>query len=1279
MKSTLVSSVALSTLLYLSSASALRVPFERRAPRGASFTSPRASTRFSFGSAHDKEAIGNVNDIRYTANITINGHEVTVALDTGSTDLWVLVPDMGPFNDTQIPLSLLYGDGTYGVKGTIGVSPFEFGPYKIEQQAFLSATESTISALHEHGINGVFGLSFELGAASPINDKIKTLYGADATWGKSVLQNIFDANPTQPNLISLQLGRTGDLEGTGGGEFLIGEYNANYTDQVGNATKLDQYPVGGNRWTTLVDGIWVDDQELTYTYVSTVPLGPGIPANATVALLDTGDPTGLFPSAIADAIFSRIPGAVPYIENGQKMYVLPCNTTTDLEISIGGVRYPIHPLDLSVITDPFTINGADHIACVSSFTISDDLGHGEFDIILGDTFLRNVYSVYDFGDPLPTGTGMSPPYMKLVSTLDPAKAIEQVATIRGQTLASLPPEMNPSDLVALLTGGTVPPPTNTVPPHPPSSSDLYPTPSDYGSSLPYPTPTDDPTNNLEKGNSMFSDLNSASNAANILSENWPDIKKWGFLAIGLLALNALIGIALLIMGCMMCIRKGGRARGPPAVNTMGVGYANTSSGPANSNRRSGGVTGVGAVLGHARGGSVDSATYAPIKQDEAFGTTAGYPQHHQQALPQYYPPVWRLVGFAMKSILVSFLVLSTLLSSTPIAALRVQFQRRSSHHGIITDSAGNSPTSPFAFLQKLNGGGHHDNHERIGNINDIRYTTNITINGHEATVVLDTGSTDLWVLAPDMGPFNDTQIPLSLPSNNGAYGVKGTIGVSPFTFGPYKIEKQAFLSATESTITGLHEYGISGVFGLSFQLGAASPINEKIKSLYGNAATWGKSVLHNIFEANPTRPNLVSLRLGRTGDLEDTDGGEILVGEYNAKYRDHVNKAAKLDQYPVGGNRWTTLVDGIWVDDQKLTYHYASTVPLSPGIPSTSTVALFDTGDPTGLFPSAIADAIFSRVPGAVPYIENGQKLYVLPCDTTTDVEISIGGVRYPIHPLDLSVITEPFTINGADHIACVSSFTISDDLGHGEFDIILGDTFLRNVYSVYDFGDPLPTGTGMNPPYMKLVSTLDPAKAIEQVATIRGQTLASLPPEMNPSDLVALLTGATAPPHLPTGSFSDVSPTPTHDLEKGNNVSSHLNSASNAANILSENWPDIKKWGFLAIGLLALNALIGIALLIMGCMMYIRKGARARGPPAVNTMGVGYANTSSGPASSNRRSVGVTGVGAVLGHARGGSLDSVNTQYAPIKQDEAFGTTAGYPQHHQQALPQYYPPGQHA
>jgi len=53
----------------------------------------------------------------------------------------------------------------------------------------------------------------------------------------------------------------------------------------------------------------------------------------------------------------------------------------------------MHPLDLSTITNA-TIDGKDWTVCVASFMGVDNWGQGDFDISLGDTFLRNVYSVY---------------------------------------------------------------------------------------------------------------------------------------------------------------------------------------------------------------------------------------------------------------------------------------------------------------------------------------------------------------------------------------------------------------------------------------------------------------------------------------------------------------------------------------------------------------------------------------------------------------------------------------------------------------------------------------------------------------------------------------------------------------------------------------------------------------------------------------------------------------------------------------------------------------------
>ena len=47
----------------------------------------------------------------------------------------VYVPGgLGSVNSTHIRSGVAYGDGSYGVNGTIAIAPLQFGPYKVEEQ-----------------------------------------------------------------------------------------------------------------------------------------------------------------------------------------------------------------------------------------------------------------------------------------------------------------------------------------------------------------------------------------------------------------------------------------------------------------------------------------------------------------------------------------------------------------------------------------------------------------------------------------------------------------------------------------------------------------------------------------------------------------------------------------------------------------------------------------------------------------------------------------------------------------------------------------------------------------------------------------------------------------------------------------------------------------------------------------------------------------------------------------------------------------------------------------
>lgn len=198
--------------------------------------------------------------------------------------------------------------------------------------AFLSVTESTIRSLNSLGVYGVFGLSFDIGAASPINEKIREEYGPDATWGRSILQNIFAQHPDQHDFVAIDLARSGDLEETDGGSLFIGEWDPTWEAGISQSPHIPQFPPGGNRWTVLLEGLTVDGAEVPLTSTSS-----DVPNGQAQALLDTGDPTGIFPVAVVDGIYSKIPGAKKYSGADGEIWLVPCNATSIVELQFAYV------------------------------------------------------------------------------------------------------------------------------------------------------------------------------------------------------------------------------------------------------------------------------------------------------------------------------------------------------------------------------------------------------------------------------------------------------------------------------------------------------------------------------------------------------------------------------------------------------------------------------------------------------------------------------------------------------------------------------------------------------------------------------------------------------------------------------------------------------------------------------------------------------------------------------------------------------------------------------
>ncbi|KAJ1304596.1 hypothetical protein OPQ81_005739 [Rhizoctonia solani] len=433
--------IALGLLSGSALTNALRIPVQKRAPTHHTSFNGFSTNPYSLPSlisagvnSSDDSEITNFNNLFYTTNLTIAGVEIPVQLDTGSTDLWVYpVTHPGLFanvhNFTNVPVGVRYGKGS--VDGYLAVANVSFAGFDVDDQAFIAVTSAKdMDAMLNRGTYGIIGLGFD--ALSDVVRAVQTNY--NATWGRSLLSNLFLQEPSTPNHIAFALERAGDLDDMAEGAFDVGEILPQYA-VVNNSPSIPLWPENANRWTVLLDGMNVNNLPVPLNSTFEGDNASDPPQGKSLALLDTGASFALIPKWAVDAIYGHIPGSVYLSEDA--LWAVPCMGEAKVTFSIGGVSVPIHPLDLTIPT-VVPINGTNQTFCLNAFrplTI-DDL---PFDFLLGDSFLRNVYAVYDFGDFDASGN-MGKPYVKLLSLTDSEAASASFKKNRAASLAQLPPQ-----------------------------------------------------------------------------------------------------------------------------------------------------------------------------------------------------------------------------------------------------------------------------------------------------------------------------------------------------------------------------------------------------------------------------------------------------------------------------------------------------------------------------------------------------------------------------------------------------------------------------------------------------------------------------------------------------------------------------------------------------------------------------------------------------------------------------------------------------------------------
>ncbi|KAJ7454664.1 aspartic peptidase domain-containing protein [Mycena latifolia] len=395
--------------------------------------------------------INNVKNNRYTATLTVAGTSINVTLDTGSTDMWINPPSVGPFESTGVSHKIAYGEGKTYINGTIGLSEVDIAGHKIPSQAFINVTDSAgFYECQNSGICGLVGLGFDNPAVG-IENALSTAGMDGPTVGKSVLSSIFDMNPDKGRFFAFSLSRLGDRKGSADASLTIGDYDEKYAD-VEWEPKRPLYPEGTKSWRILSDGFSVNGVDIPWTVNSETT-----PAGKKLVGLDTGTTNILAKPEIVSAIYSAVPGAVlaknsslwnTHWSADKDVWVVPCNETISMTAYFEGHPYSIHPLDLSDMYTRVGPDGVNYTICVGTITNGGTITNTNTsgDALLGDSFLRNVYTVFSFGD------NTTAPYVQFLSQTNEWQAGNDFRRVRRRRLAKSPPEIAPADLVQLFDG-----------------------------------------------------------------------------------------------------------------------------------------------------------------------------------------------------------------------------------------------------------------------------------------------------------------------------------------------------------------------------------------------------------------------------------------------------------------------------------------------------------------------------------------------------------------------------------------------------------------------------------------------------------------------------------------------------------------------------------------------------------------------------------------------------------------------------------------------------------
>jgi cathepsin D len=293
------------------------------------------------------------------------GKEMWMLLDTGAANTWVMgsncttsaclahdtfgSQDSSTLHVTATPWSVSYGTGT--VEGVTVTDTVAFANYSVEM-GFGSAT-FTSNDFNNYPMDGILGLG------RTASNQIGT---------PTVMQVLDNNNLLQANILGIHLQRNSD--GAKDGQITFG--GVDHSKFQGSLSYTATVSADSNLWEIPVDDVAVSGSSCKFTGRS--------------AIIDTGTSYVLMPPEDAKILHAQIPGSTN--TGGSPNFMIPCSTTKTIQFTFSGVTYSVQPKDY--------VSKVNSVGKMCASNIIGQQAYSANQWILGDVFLKNVYTVFDF-------------------------------------------------------------------------------------------------------------------------------------------------------------------------------------------------------------------------------------------------------------------------------------------------------------------------------------------------------------------------------------------------------------------------------------------------------------------------------------------------------------------------------------------------------------------------------------------------------------------------------------------------------------------------------------------------------------------------------------------------------------------------------------------------------------------------------------------------------------------------------------------------------------------